>query len=161
MVAKKDKQRALFVTHKILSYLTLNTFWRKWNALFENTIGNPFLERKFSMTKSSKKKNRTVNILHFIELNPGPREVPKPENTQIHVFAYFMFFQHDIDINLWNSIGAPESHTYKRAQCCPYAGFFRQSCFRLSSTLLFSILEYSYIYINFHWHSCISLLPEF
>ena len=28
------------------------------------------------------------------------------------------------DLNSWYRIGTPESHTYKRAKCCPYAGFF-------------------------------------
>ena len=28
-----------------------------------------------------------------------------------------------IDFDLWYRIGAPESHTYKRAECCPYAHF--------------------------------------
>ena len=30
---------------------------------------------------------------------------------------------HGIDMDLWYSIGTPESHTYERAECCPYAGF--------------------------------------
>ena len=30
---------------------------------------------------------------------------------------------HGIDSDLWYSIGTPESHTYKRAECCPFAGF--------------------------------------
>ena len=28
-----------------------------------------------------------------------------------------------IDLNPWYQIGTPESHTYKRAECCLYAGF--------------------------------------
>ena len=31
---------------------------------------------------------------------------------------------HGIDLNSWYSIGTPESHTYKRAEFYPYAGFF-------------------------------------
>ena len=31
---------------------------------------------------------------------------------------------HGIDLNSWYSIGTSESHTYKRAECYPYAGFF-------------------------------------
>ena len=31
---------------------------------------------------------------------------------------------HGIDLDSWYRIGTPESHTYKRAECCPYAGFF-------------------------------------
>ena len=42
------------------------------------------------------KKIRTATIEHFIKtafrIDPGLREVPEPENTQIHVFAYFMCF---------------------------------------------------------------------
>ena len=30
---------------------------------------------------------------------------------------------HGVDVNLWHS-HTPESHTNKRAKCCPYAGFF-------------------------------------
>ena len=29
-----------------------------------------------------------------------------------------------IDLNSWYSIHTPESHTYERAKCCPYAGLF-------------------------------------
>ena len=29
-----------------------------------------------------------------------------------------------IDLNSWYKIGTPESHTYKKAECCPYAGSF-------------------------------------
>ena len=28
-----------------------------------------------------------------------------------------------IDLNSWYRIGTPESHRYKRAECCPYAEF--------------------------------------
>ena len=31
---------------------------------------------------------------------------------------------HGIDLNWWYSIHTSESHTYKRAECCPYAGLF-------------------------------------
>ena len=31
---------------------------------------------------------------------------------------------HGIDLSSWYSIGTPESHTYERAECYPYAGFF-------------------------------------
>ena len=31
---------------------------------------------------------------------------------------------HGIDLDIWHSISTPESHTYERAECCPYAGFF-------------------------------------
>ena len=31
---------------------------------------------------------------------------------------------HGIDLNSWYSIGTSESHTYERAECYPYAGFF-------------------------------------
>ena len=31
---------------------------------------------------------------------------------------------HGIDLNSWYSIGTTKSHTYKRAQCCPYEEFF-------------------------------------
>ena len=30
---------------------------------------------------------------------------------------------HIIDLDSWYRIGAPESHKYERAECCPYAGF--------------------------------------
>ena len=30
---------------------------------------------------------------------------------------------HNIDLDPWYSIGTPKSHTYERAECCPYAGF--------------------------------------
>ena len=30
---------------------------------------------------------------------------------------------HGIDEDSWYIIGTPESHTYKRAECYPYAGF--------------------------------------
>ena len=29
-----------------------------------------------------------------------------------------------IDLDSWYRIGTPESHTYKRAECCRYAGSF-------------------------------------
>ena len=29
-----------------------------------------------------------------------------------------------MDLDSWYRIGTPESHTYGRAECCPYAGFF-------------------------------------
>ena len=29
-----------------------------------------------------------------------------------------------IDLDSWYNIGNPESHTYKRAECCPNADFF-------------------------------------
>ena len=29
-----------------------------------------------------------------------------------------------IDLGSWYRIGTPESHTYERAECYPYAGFF-------------------------------------
>ena len=31
---------------------------------------------------------------------------------------------HGIDLKSWYSIVAPESYTYKRAECCSYAGLF-------------------------------------
>ena len=31
---------------------------------------------------------------------------------------------HGVDVKSWHSISTPESHTNKRAKCCPYAGFF-------------------------------------
>ena len=31
---------------------------------------------------------------------------------------------HGIDLNSWYSIGTSESHSYERAECYPYAGFF-------------------------------------
>ena len=31
---------------------------------------------------------------------------------------------HGIDLDSWYSIGTYKSHTYKRAKCYPYAGFF-------------------------------------
>ena len=31
---------------------------------------------------------------------------------------------HGIDLNSWYSIGTSELHTYERAKCYPYAGFF-------------------------------------
>ena len=30
---------------------------------------------------------------------------------------------HGIDLDSWYRIGAPESDTYERDECCPYAGF--------------------------------------
>ena len=30
---------------------------------------------------------------------------------------------HGIDLDSWYKTGTPESHMYKRAECCPYAGF--------------------------------------
>ena len=32
---------------------------------------------------------------------------------------------HGIDLNSWYSIGTPESHMYERAECYPYAEFFK------------------------------------
>ena len=31
---------------------------------------------------------------------------------------------HGIDLDSWYRIGTPESHKYKRAECCPYAGYY-------------------------------------
>ena len=31
---------------------------------------------------------------------------------------------HGIELDSWYSIGTSKSHTYKRAECYPYAGFF-------------------------------------
>ena len=31
---------------------------------------------------------------------------------------------HGIDLDSWYKIGTPESHTYERAECYPYAGYF-------------------------------------
>ena len=31
---------------------------------------------------------------------------------------------HGINLNSWYSIDTPESHTYERAECYPYTGFF-------------------------------------
>ena len=35
---------------------------------------------------------------------------------------------HGIDKDSWYRIGNPESHTFERAECYPYAGFFNQWC---------------------------------
>ena len=31
---------------------------------------------------------------------------------------------HGVDLDSWYRINTPESHTYKKAECCPYAGVF-------------------------------------
>ena len=31
---------------------------------------------------------------------------------------------HDIELDSWYRIGTPDSHTYERAECYQYAGFF-------------------------------------
>ena len=36
----------------------------------------------------------------------------------------YTFSMSGIDLDSWYSISTLESHTYKRAECCPYAGFF-------------------------------------
>ena len=35
-----------------------------------------------------------------------------------------------IDLDSWYRIGTPESHTYERAECYPYAGFFLKPSLR-------------------------------
>ena len=40
----------------------------------------------------------------------------------------------------WYSIGTPESHTYERAKCCPYAGFFIS--FSLTMYIFFLIVNH-------------------
>ena len=32
-----------------------------------------------------------------------------------------------LTLDSWYRIGTPESHTYERSECCPYAGFFWRS----------------------------------
>ena len=41
----------------------------------------------------------------------------------VWTYTYGIDNTHGIDINSWYSIGTPESHTYERAECYPYAGF--------------------------------------
>ena len=39
---------------------------------------------------------------------------------------------HGIDLDTWYSIGTTESHTYERAECCPYAEFFSSILFKVT-----------------------------
>ena len=50
--------------------------------------------------------------------------------TKIHCIdnTHGIDITHGIDLDPWHNIGPPESHTYKRAECCQYAGFFRKKC---------------------------------
>ena len=43
-----------------------------------------------------------------------------------------------IDLDSWYSIGNLESHTYERAECCPYAGFFCMAYCTFSWSLVFN-----------------------
>ena len=42
----------------------------------------------------------------------------------VSIWTHGRYETHIIDSDSWYIIGTPESHTYKRAKCCPYAGFF-------------------------------------
>ena len=42
----------------------------------------------------------------------------------VYTWTHGIDSTHGIDLDTWYSIGTPESHTYERAQCCPYAEFF-------------------------------------
>ena len=41
----------------------------------------------------------------------------------VSIWTHGRYETHIIDSDSWYIIGTPESHTYKRAKCCPYAGF--------------------------------------
>ena len=78
------------------------TFWQKNcppppKSLFENTMGNPFFGTPFFGTKRSKKIIQNSNYIALFQktafgFDPGPREVPEPENTQIRILAHFCIF---------------------------------------------------------------------
>ena len=44
---------------------------------------------------------------------------------------------HGIDLYSWYRIGTPESHTYKRNECCPYAGCKKFYVLKIRSILMF------------------------
>ena len=46
------------------------------------------------------------------------------QRLMVYTWTYGIDNTHGIDLDSWYRIGTPESHTYKRAECYLYAGFF-------------------------------------
>ena len=46
------------------------------------------------------------------------------QRLMVWTYTYDIDNTHGIDLNSWYSIGTPESQTYKRAECYPYAKLF-------------------------------------
>ena len=46
------------------------------------------------------------------------------KRLMVWTYTYGIDNTHGIDLNSWYSIDTPELHTYERAECYPYAGFF-------------------------------------
>ena len=91
------------VTNKSWAYSGVFSFFRKKNhekmspppkSLFENRMKNPFSKRHILGQNAPQKiLNSYYTALYqktAFGFDTGPQEVPKPVNTQIRVFAYFM-----------------------------------------------------------------------
>ena len=44
--------------------------------------------------------------------------------TKVQTWTHGIDNSHGFKSDSWYIIGTPESDTYKRAECCPFAGFF-------------------------------------
>ena len=76
------------------------------------------------------------------------------QGLMVYAWTHSMDNTHGIDLDSWYSIGAPESHTYERAMCCPYAGFFNVQTDKL--TLKFNYMSLALIALTF-FHICLGI----
>ena len=63
---------------------------------------------------------------------------------------------HCIDLDSWYRIGTPESHTYERAECYPYAGFFENP---LQICIVYWMVSIIFLWW-YRWYSSVFLLME-
>ena len=77
-------------THEIRKYAYLRVFW--FGHFPRSGIESESSPNKKDGIYSTCILRNSITHKNASGFDPGPREVPKPENTQIRVFAYFMCF---------------------------------------------------------------------